>query len=131
MERFQVLKIVQFPPSDIFDRTGSTVSYNVGPKNGSIDWGAQTSHLSKFGNTLDLNGGVHMKAWRKADVFFDVDTSRNMSTLSTESYLLSPDNPPIKYIFLTKPEIVPGNYTLTFAFTYFNGSEWDWLYNSY
>ncbi len=116
-------KVNFYTSDDIYDPKKSTVYHSLGDDNErGLAFGVAKSGFTKLGMSLDLSSGIMQPGWKRKTYFFDIGNTL-APQISTEMQL--GDSPPILYKLKTRKNIKPGNYSLEFNFTYFNGERWD------
>ena len=114
---------ISFYPSNNFFVVGkdSRVKFDIGRDESTnlVIFGVQEKDIPSDGVSIDLNGGLKNKSWKKPTLFFDDLSTTNR--VVTEGTL---KNPPVELSFLIDKKARPGRYTIRFVFTYFNGEKW-------
>lgn len=113
-------KLVFYPSSDLFQISTSKVSYDIYSKEGKLYHGNTESFISRNGTTLPLTGGQEPQDDNELPTIF-VDILDSGYQISTE---VRSGKAPIEFNLHTLKSVKPGQYSLDFYFTYFNGSEW-------
>ena len=83
-------------------------------------WGHDTASLNAQGFLLTLGGVEYPDT--SITIFIDAESIKQDLSISTEYKIKK--LPPFLFKFATLSDLEPGNYTVNFVFTYFNGQDW-------
>lgn len=106
---------------EIFDREKSFVINSIKEENGTICFGNQVDNVGDEGFTCHLFG-VKAEGWDDSTLMFDVsEDNTGAKSIFTESKVKSA---PFHYKLKLKNDVKPGDYTISFYFTYYDGHRW-------
>lgn len=114
-------KIQCYISSEIFDREESSIINSIKKENGIISFGNQSDKIGEDGFTCHLSG-VQVDKWDEPTLFFDLNgNSDGSKSIFTEARAI---NAPFHYKLKLKDDVKPGDYSIDFYFTYYDGHRW-------
>ncbi|MCD9506126.1 hypothetical protein [Photobacterium phosphoreum] len=114
-------KIQCYISSEIFDKENSCVINSLKKDGNKIGFGNQSNQIDDEGFTCYLSG-VQADNWDESTLFFDKGgDSKGSKSVFTES---KAENAPFFYKLKLKNDVKPGDYSITFYFTYYDGHRW-------
>lgn len=114
-------KLTGYISSNIFDVSDSKVTHSLTlNKDNDIQFGGVTQiiDVSRFYCSM---AGAQTVNWKESTLFFDLD-NKPCPAVSTEVRVN--DTAPFSWKLKLSDGIKPGEYTIDFYFTYFNGEKW-------
>ncbi|EMY6774319.1 hypothetical protein [Vibrio alginolyticus] len=120
-------KIQCYISSEIFDKEQSYVINSIKKNGDQISFGSQSDKIGEEGFTCHLSG-ARAPGWDESTLFFDKGGSSDGSkAVFTESKSI---NAPFHYKLKLKNDVKPGDYSIDFYFTYYDGHRWQCIKDS-
>jgi hypothetical protein len=117
----QTAKLVFYPSTGVFEAGPGEFRFGIQDQDGLITFGGDTHKgVGADGLTIFLTSGMEVAEWDRPTPFFDVEKG-TLPRVATETRLT---NSPVEFRLPTQRNARPGQYTLTFVLTYYNGAEW-------
>lgn len=105
--------------SDVFDVTKSTCQHSLGVKGGKLYFGKITSALPGSGFHCGIEGIKNLD-WKASTSYFDIGNGDCPAIIMETKQ----DSAPFNFSLRIKNNALPGDYSIDFYFTYFNGEKW-------
>lgn len=106
---------------EIFDKEKSFVISSIKAENDTISFGNKEDKVGDEGFTCHLQGVKH-EGWDDSTLMFDVGReNEGAKSIFTESKV---GYAPFHYKLKLKDNVKPGDYTISFYFTYYDGHQW-------
>lgn len=116
-------KVVVFLSPDLIDVKKSTIHHSIGIIDSQLEFGV-TSYPIEENSFAFTFGGLKAVKWKSSTLFFDSNNS-NPPFLITEKSIGKKNRAPFSYNIKLRKDIKPGDYSMDFYFTYFNGDKWN------
>lgn len=113
-------KLAFYPAADLVDTGGSTIRFGLEKLANTYSWGGQEASFEEHGLVISLTGGLRFPGAEHPNLFFDMRADR-LPQIVTET---SQVRPPVTFRLKLRKDATPGQHTLHFILTYFDGFEW-------
>lgn len=113
-------KIRCYISSEIFDIESSSIINSIKDDNGNISFGNQSDKITGEGFVCHISG-IQLDGWEQSTMAFDVSGDENSKTIFCENKV---ENAPFTYNLKLKDDVKPGEYSIDFYFTYYDGHRW-------
>jgi len=118
----QRAKCVTYPAPGVFETTAAIIRFGFDPTKDVPVFGGEVKRgLDETGLTISFTGGMRLAHWREPTMFFDIGPG-DPPQISMECQLGG--HSPIEFELPIRKDAKPGQYSLTFSLTYYDGDQW-------
>lgn len=115
-------KIVVFLSPDLIDIKESIIQHSLGGVGNELKFGVGKFPIENNSFAFTF-GGMAAKKWKSETMLFDINNS-SPPFIATEQFIGLDKTAPFTYSIKLRDDIKPGDYSMDFYFTYFNGDKW-------
>lgn len=123
----RVPKVRCYISSEIFDCENSIVINSIKKEGNRLTFGNKSDKINELGFTCHLSG-VEIDGWDESTMIFDTGCNEIGSSSVFTEYKVN--EAPFHYKLKLKSDVKPGDYSINFYFTYFDGDKWQCIKES-
>lgn len=118
-------KIFCFVSDSVFEKENSFCTHSLMKNKMGVNFGGIKQKIDASGFHCQI-AGLKLDNWESSTSYFDLsdagdDSDKACPIIATEVKML---NPPFSFKLKLKNKVLPGDYSMDFYFTYFNGEKW-------